>query len=134
MAAEASLRGGGRRTRGKERREYPVTVKMSKTEKVTLSAAAQRAGMALAAYVCEAAMDAAEHRAVPVSKMHREMLAELINLAGLVRRAGTNLNQAVTRLNATGEPGPDLGASAAYCTRVLDHVDRAAELIRRRMG
>ena len=48
--------------------------------------------------------------------------------------AGANLNQAVARLNATGEPGPDLGPSAAYCTRVLGHVDEAAELIRRRLG
>jgi uncharacterized protein (DUF1778 family) len=134
MAAEASPRGGGRRTRGNERREYPVTVKLSKTEKAILSAAAQRAGMALAAYVCEAAMDAAEHRAVPVPKVHREMLAELFRVADLVRRAGTNLNQAVARLNSTGEPGADLGPSAAYCIRVLEHVDRAAELIRRRLG
>ena len=61
------------------------------------------------------------------------MLAELIRASGLVRRAGVNLNQAVARLNATGEPGPDLGPAAAYCTRVLRHVDEAAELIRRRL-
>ncbi len=133
MAAGASLGGGRRRTRGQERRE-PITVKLSAAEKAALSDAAERAGMALAAYVCEAAMDAAEHRAVPVPKMQRELLAELLRVAGLVRRAGTNLNQAVARMNATGEPGPDLGPSAAYCTRVLDHVDQAAEVIKRRLG
>jgi hypothetical protein len=90
--------------------------------------------MALAAYVCSAAMDAAEHRAVPVPKMQQELLTELMRVAGLVRRAGTNLNQAVARQNATGSPGPDLGPSAAHCTRVLRHVDEAAELIRRRLG
>jgi hypothetical protein len=134
MTAEASIRGGVRRPRGQERREYPVTVKLSAAEKATLSSAADRAGMALAAYVCEAAMDAAEHRAVPVPVMQREMLAELIQVRGLVRRIGVNLNQAVARLNATGQPGVDLGPSAAYCGRVLRHVDEAAELIRRRLS
>jgi hypothetical protein len=34
--------------------------------------------MAPAAYVRSAAMDAAEHRAVPIPKMHQELLAELM--------------------------------------------------------
>ena len=33
----------------------------------------------------------------------REALGELIRAAGLVRRIGVNLNQAVARLNATGQ-------------------------------
>ena len=32
----------------------------------------------------------------------REALVELMSASGLVRRVGTNLNQAVARLNATG--------------------------------
>jgi hypothetical protein len=32
----------------------------------------------------------------------RDALVELMTAAGLVRRAGTNLNQAVARLNAIG--------------------------------
>ncbi len=99
-----------------------------------MSAAAQRAGMALAAYLGEAGMDTAEHRAVPIPKMQRAILAELMRVAGLVSRAETSLNQAVARLNATGEPGPDLEPSAAYLTQVLGHVDQAAEVIRRRLG
>jgi hypothetical protein len=113
---------GGRRSRGQERREHPVTVKLSAAEKATLSGAAERAGKALATYLCEVGLDAAEHRAVPVPVMQREMLAELMRVAGLVRRIGVNQNQAVARLNATGEPGLDLGPSVAYCTRVLGHV------------
>jgi hypothetical protein len=109
-------------------------VKLSAAERATLAAAADRAGMALAAYLCEAAMDAAEHRAVPVPKVQREILAELLRVRGLVRRIGVNLNQAVARLNATGEPGPDLESAAAYCARVLGHVDQAAEQVRRRLS
>ncbi len=134
MVTRPSARGSGRRTRGQDRRELRVTVRLSAAESVTLSAAAARSRLALAAYMCETAMDAAEHRAVPVPVMQRELLAELMRVAALVRRAGVNFNQAVTRLNATGDPGPDLGPSAAYCTRVLDHVDQAAEMIRRRLG
>jgi len=70
--------------------------------------------------------------AVAVPVMQRETLAELFRLAGLVRRAGVNLNQAVTRLNATGEAGPDLEPSAAYCMRTVRRVDEAAQLIIRR--
>ena len=38
----------------------------------------------------------------------REALSELMAAAGLVRRIGTNLNQAVARLNSTGQRGEDL--------------------------
>lgn len=121
-----------RRPRGQEPRDHVVKVKLSAAERASLSAAAERVGMALAAYIGQAAMDAAEHRAVPVSELQRQMLTELIRVAGLVRRAGVNLNQAVARLNATGQPGGDLKPSAAYCMRVVRQVNEAAELIHRR--
>jgi hypothetical protein len=131
--ARAAAGGGGRRARGGERREHAVTVKLSATEKAVLEAAASRAGLALAAYLSQASLDAAEHRAVPVPVLQRELLLELIRAGGLVRRAGTRLSQAVARLNATGTVGPDLRPAAAYCTRVAAHVDQAALLIRRDM-
>lgn len=59
------------------------------------------------------------------------MLAELIRVAGLVRLAGVNLNQAVARLNATGADGSDLGPSADYCLRVVRRVDQAAMTVSR---
>ena len=40
---------------------------------------------------------------------------------------------AVAKLNATGQPGPDLEPVAGYCARVARRVDEAAELVRRRM-
>lgn len=51
--------------------------------------------------------------------------------AGLVRRAGTNLNQAVARLNATGERGDDLVPAVQLCARVIRRLDEAAEQVRR---
>ena len=51
--------------------------------------------------------------------------------AGLVRRIGTNLNQAVARLNATGQRGEDLLPSVEFCVRVIRRLDEAAEQVRR---
>jgi hypothetical protein len=61
----------------------------------------------------------------------RVALAELMAAAGLVRRVGTNLNQAVARLNATGERGEDLVPAAEFCARVIRRLDEAAEQVRR---
>jgi hypothetical protein len=108
-------------------------VRLSDAELAALSAAADRAGLALSAYLGQAGMDAAEHRAVPVGEVQREALRELIRAAGLVRRAGVNLNQAVARLNATGTAGPDLEPAAAYCMRVVRQVDEAAMHVSRRL-
>lgn len=132
-SARAATAGSGRRPRDGAKRGHAVTVKLSDAEKALLSEAAARAGLALAAYLSQAALDAAEHRAVPVPVMQREILTELILARGLVRRAGTRLSQAVARLNATGVPGPDLAPAAGYVARVARHVDEAALQIRRDM-
>jgi hypothetical protein len=60
----------------------------------------------------------------------REALAELIAAAGLVRWAGTNLNKAVAKLNATGQRGEDLLPAARFCVRVIRRLDKAAEQLR----
>jgi hypothetical protein len=64
-----------------------------------------------------------------VSLPLREALVELMSAAGLVRRAGTNLNQAVARLNATGQRGEDLVPAAHFCVRVIRRLDEAAEQV-----
>ncbi len=125
--------GGGRRSPEREPRRHKITVRLSDGELAALTAAAVRSGLSLAAFLSRAGLDAAEHRAAPVTEVQRQALAELIRAAGLVRRAGANLNQAVARLNATGQPGPDLGPAADYCMRVAGRVDQAATRISRRL-
>ena len=44
----------------------------------------------------------------PRGQLLREALAELVRCAGQVRKIGTNLNQAVAKLNATGQSDRDL--------------------------
>jgi hypothetical protein len=125
--------GARRRQRCTPPRDAVVRVKFTAAEKTALADAADRTALALAAYIGRAAMDAAEHRAAPVDNIDREILLELIRARNLVGRAGGNLNQAVARLHATGQPGPDLAPAAAYLTRVTAHVDDAALAVSRKL-
>ena len=125
--------GTRRRPRCTPPRDAVVRVKFTAAEKTTLEQAANRTGLSLAAYVGQAAMDAAEHRAAPVDSIHREVLAELIRAGNLVRRAGTNLNQAVARLHTTGQPGPDLAPAADWIARVAVEVEDASLAVSRRL-
>jgi hypothetical protein len=134
MLSGSATKGGARRARGQERRSIVVPVRVGPTEKVTIEAAAARNGLALSAYIAETVLDAAEHRAAPIAAVQREILFALMFAAGQVCRIGVNLNQAVARLNTTGQPGPDLEPMVAYCERVIRRVDEAAELVRRRMS
>jgi hypothetical protein len=56
--------------------------------------AAQRSGLARGAFAAEAALASARGGEAPVWTPLREALVEVMAAAGLVRRAGTNLNQA----------------------------------------
>ncbi len=73
-----------------------------------LSAAA-RAGIAPGAYAAQALLDAAEYRAVTLPEMRRQMMA-LMQSAAQVSRIGTNLDQAVASLKASGAPRPGSGS------------------------
>lgn len=126
--------GAGRRARGQVPRAHCVTIRLSDDEQAILKEAAARAGLGLRAYISQAAVDTAQLRAVPAPVLQRQLVQELVRASGLVRRAGGNLNQAVAKLNATGQPGPDLGPAAAYCVRVVAHVDQAALLVMRRLA
>jgi hypothetical protein len=121
-----SGKGRGRRPREQEPREHVVKAKLSAAEKASLSAAAERDGLAVAAYLVQAGLDAAEHRAMPIPVFQQEMLRELVRIRGLV-------HQAAARLHTTDEPGPDPDPTVAYCMRVIRHLDEAALLLSRRL-
>jgi hypothetical protein len=111
----------------------PRVVQFSLTEEEfgELSSAAERSGLARGAFAAEAALASARGGEARMLSPLREALAELITAAGLVRRAGTNLNQAVAKLNATGQRGEDLLPAAQFCVRVIRRLDEAAERVRR---
>jgi hypothetical protein len=122
---------GGRRSRQGVRRPHRVEFALTGEEFEVLEAAAGRAGLARGAYAAEAALAAARGMATSADAPLREALAELIRAAGLVRRIGVNLNQAVARLNATGQRAGDLLPYAAESLRRAERLDAAAEEVRK---
>ena len=127
------MSGGGVRRRSRQAVPRPKLVQFTLTleEFDEVSHAAERAGMARGAYAADVTLAAA--RGVPdrASSPLREVLGELMAAAGLVRRIGTNFNQAVAKLNATGQRGEDLLPSAQFCVRAVHRLDEAAEQVRR---
>jgi hypothetical protein len=123
----------GRRARQSAARARRVEFSLTEVEFGDLDAAAARAGLARGAYAAEAALSAARGVACPADSPLREALGEFIRAAGLVRRIGVNLNQAVAKLNATGQRSGDLLPYAAACLRRAERLDAAAEEIRRQL-
>jgi hypothetical protein len=123
----------GRRARESDKRCRRVEFSLTDEEFDDLNAAAARAGLARGAYAAEAALSVARGVTCPADSPFRDALAEFIRAAGLVRRIGVNLNQAVAKLNATGQPSADLEPYTAACLRRAERLDAAAEEIRRQL-
>ena len=85
-----------------------VQFSLTQDEFDEVSGAAERAGLARGAFAAEVTLAAARGVQARAASPLREALGELMAAAGLVRRIGTNLNQAVAQLNATGQRGEDL--------------------------
>ena len=122
---------GARRSRHGGRRLHRVEFALTEEEFEVLELAAGRAGLARGAYAAEAALAAARGTATSADTPLREALAELIRASGLVRRIGVNLNQAVARLNATGQRSGDLLPYAAESLRRAERLDAVAEDVRK---
>jgi hypothetical protein len=121
------------RRRSREAVSRPKVVQFSLTQEEfdEVSGAAAQAGLARGAFAAEVTLAAARGVQARAASPLREALTELMVAAGLVRRIGTNLNQAVARLNATGQRSEDLLPSAEFCVRVIHRLDEAAEQLRR---
>jgi hypothetical protein len=122
---------GARRPRQGVRRPHRVEFALTGEEFEVLEAAAGRAGLARGAYAAEAVLAAARGTATAADIPFREALAELIRASGLVRRIGVNLNQAVAKLNATGQRSGDLLPYAAESLRRVERLDAVAEQVRK---
>ena len=100
-------------------------------EYAAVQAAAGRAGLARGAYAAQVVLAAAQETAPGAEAPLRVALAELIRASGLVRRIGVNLNQAVAKLNATGQRPGDLLPYAAESLRRAQRLDAAADQVRK---
>lgn len=130
VVGQASVR---RRSRQAAARPRLVKFFLTDEELAELDGAADRAGLARGAFAAEAALAAARETSSPASSPVREALVEVMAAAGLVRRVGTNLNQAVAKLNATGQRSDDLLPATQFCIRVIRRLDEVAEQLRRRV-
>jgi len=120
-----------RRPRQEAHRSRTVRFDLTEAEFTDLQQAAGRAGLAKGAYAAEAALAAARGTAVEPDTAFREALGELMRASGLVRRIGVLLNQAVAKLNATGQNPAELVPVAQACLRRVDRLDAAAEQLRK---
>jgi hypothetical protein len=125
--------GSRSRRRPREEAARPCTVRFGLTEAefAEVEQAAGRAGLAKGAFAAEAALAAARGTAAAPGAAFQDALAELMRAGGLVRRIGVNLNQAVAKLNATGQHSGDLVPYAQACMRRVDHLDAVAEQLRK---
>ena len=119
-AARPRLRRRSREITGRVR---SVRFGLTDEEYGELDTAAAQAGMAKGAYAAMATLAAARGLMNPADSPFRQALTELIRAAGLVRRIGVNLNQAVAKLNATGQCSADLLAYAAESKRRAERLD-----------
>jgi hypothetical protein len=134
VASRAGCQRGGqgsRRSRQRAGRPHRVHFSLTAGEFAALEAAAQRAGLARGAYAAQVVVAAAQGTAAGPDAPLREALRELIRASGLARRIGTNFNQAVAKLNATGQRSGDLLPCAAESTRRAAHLDAAADQVRK---
>lgn len=104
---------------------------LSEAEYGELVVAAEQVGLARGAFAARATLAVARGDRSPRSVGEvRELLGEVMRAATLVQRIGVNLNQAVAKLNATGEQPGSLVPIAEHCARSVDRLDQVAERVR----
>jgi hypothetical protein len=122
---------GARRARQQPGRSFRVHFSLTGQEFAALDDAAGRAGLARGAFAAQVVLAQVHGSATGPEAPDREALRELMRAAGLVRRIGVNLNQAVARLNATGQRSGDLLLYARESMRRVERLDDAAEQVRK---
>jgi len=121
-----------RRTRYQGRRGRTVRFALTEEEYAEVSAAARQAGLARGAYAAEATLAVARGEVAISDAPLRDAFYALDRAALLVRRIGVNLNQAVAKLNATGQRSGDLLPYAQESVRRAARLEAAGEDLRKR--
>jgi len=121
-----------RRARHQVRRGRTVRFALTDAEYAEVSAAARQAGLARGAYAAEATLAVARGEIATPDAPLRDAFHALDRAALLVRRIGVNLNQAVAKLNATGQWSGDLPRYAEESIRRAARLEAAGEDLRTR--
>jgi hypothetical protein len=130
---------GRRREQDSERRTLRLTPRFSARERAEIEVAAASVGMTVNGFCAEAALTAG--RKQPMSygaAQDREALArlqrQLFEARTAVNRFGSNVNQAVANLHATGElPIEALARAVGLCTRAVRNLDLLIDELHRRL-
>lgn len=132
-----------REERGRDRRHqvpgrgHRLTPRFSAEELAAIQEAAVQVGMTVTGFCAEAAVaQAAGVRAAsldPVREILADFQAELYAVRVAVGRIGTNLNQAVAALHATGQAPEWLVTASLLCERRMESIDAVIALIDRRL-
>jgi hypothetical protein len=107
-------------------RSVRIAIAVDEAERDDLAEAAGDLGLTVSAFVADAALRAARGTNSTDVPGLREAVRELARAAVQVQRIGTNLNQAVAALNATGQATGDLVPCARYATSVIQRLDEVA--------
>jgi hypothetical protein len=121
-----------RRTRHQGRRARTVRFALTDAEYAEVSAAARQAGLARGAYAAEATLATARGETAAPDAPLADAVHALDRAALGVRRIGVNLNQAVAKLNATGQPSGNLPRYAQESIRRAAQLETAGEDLRKR--
>jgi hypothetical protein len=108
-----------------------VHLSLSEEEFAALQEAAGRAGQARGAFAARVVLAHVQGGTGGPEAPDRELLGELMRAVVLVHRIGVNLNQAVAKLNATGQRSGDLLPYARESMRRVDNLNEIAEQVRK---
>ncbi|MBV9449961.1 MAG: DUF1778 domain-containing protein [Streptosporangiaceae bacterium] len=126
----------GQRRRSRHRgtsRSCRIAISVDSAERAELERAARSEGLTVSAFVAEKAL-AGARQSIPVAVGPlREALAELIRATVQIQKVGTNLNQAVAALNATGQAPGNLIQYARYSATVIGRLDQIVARISRHL-
>ncbi|SNT65686.1 hypothetical protein SAMN05421812_12529 [Asanoa hainanensis] len=132
-----------REGRGRDRTHlYPgrprrIAPSFTEQEMADVQKAAEDAGLTPTGFLAEAGLAAA--RGTPPASLDRgreglaQLQAELFDARVAVGRIGTNLNQAVAALNATGAAPDWLIQAVAMCERRMQALDEVISMVDRRL-
>jgi hypothetical protein len=136
---EPATRAGRDRRHQFPRRDRRISPTFTVAEHADVVAAARRVGLTATGFCAIAALAVARGEVgsatLPDAEAEalRNLQAELFDVRTAVNRAGTNLNQAVAALNATGNAPPWLPNTVARLMRTLATVDDAISAVHRRL-
>jgi hypothetical protein len=122
-----------RRSPREGRRSRTIRFALTEDEYAEVSAAARQAGLARGAYAAEAALSVARGTVTTPDAPLRDAFYALDRAAVLVGKIGVNLNQAVRKLNATGQRSGDLLPYAEESDRRAARLEQAGEDLRTRV-